>query len=155
MAPLKKRLGTPGLVRATLCLERLCIAKKGKSHNIAIEKLQNPVTSSKFAVNVEMKIMDAEDRRNGKTSEMSAQERWNLIVESNRQAAEETLGKREKRAENNTIVEQLSREQKDIYNKINAIKDEVKRKELKRSRNLKMKQIHTKLGKEKIVMAKN
>ena len=49
---------------------------------------------------------------------MSAQERWNLIVESNRQAAEETLGKREKRAENNTIVEQLSREQKDIYNKI-------------------------------------
>ena len=137
------------LVRATLCLERLHIAKKGKSHNIAIEKLQNPVTSSKFAVNVEMKIMDAEDRRNGKTSEMSAQERWNLIVESNRQAAEETLGKREKRAENNTIVEQLSREQKDIYNKINAIKDEVKRKELKRSRNLKMKQIHTELGKEK------
>ena len=48
-----------------------------------------------------MKIMDAEDRRNRKTSEMSAQERWNLIVEANRQAAEETLGKKENRAENN------------------------------------------------------
>ena len=65
-----------------------------------------------------MKIMDAEQAAD--KEHQSALPQWNLIVESNHQAAEEVLGEKKRSKSPNRKIQQLPAKQKDIYNKINS-----------------------------------
>ena len=135
------------LVRAKMNVPRLHIKRESKKEKVNIEKLADPITSAKYAVNVELKLMDAED--NQRTEHMSAQEQWNTIVEASHKSAKEVLGKRKRGQTENQTVRILSDQQKNIHLKINAIKEESERKELKKERNKIMKEIQSELGREK------
>ena len=52
-----------GLVRAKMNLDRLHIKRENHIQKLNLEELQNPITRARFAVSVEMKIMDAEENR--------------------------------------------------------------------------------------------
>ena len=106
------------------------------------------MTRAKFAVNVELKLMDAEDNRPTE-QQMSAQDQWDIIVEASHKSAEETLGKRKNGKIENQKVRKLSEKQKTIHQKINAINEEKERKELQKERNKVMKEIHAELGRDK------
>ena len=136
------------LVRAKINLKKLNIKRQKTKPKIALERLQNQETRAKYAVAVEMKIMDAEDNWN-ESREMTAQETWNMIEDANQRSAEEVLGKRENRKSDNTKIVELSCKQKNIYNQINSTTDDQKRTELKRQRNQIMSKIHEEMGNEK------
>ena len=136
------------LVRAVFNLERLHVKKRPKYLTIDMEKLTNPITAAKYAVNVELKIMDTEDNWREANKVMTSQEKWNMIVEANKEAAKEVLGEKSKKRENYHTVAKMSEEQKMIQDKINSTNCEIRRKELKKERNIKMKEIHQELGKE-------
>ena len=138
------------LVRTTFNLERIFTKKSRKQENIDMEKLNDPVIKAKYAVNVELKIMDREDtwkERNHK--EITTQEKWNMIVDANKEAATEVLGEKKRRRDDYAEVARLSEEQRKIHHKINSTKCAIERKELKKKRNNKMKEIHRELGKQK------
>ena len=137
------------LVRATFNLERLKTTKEKYHPAIAVEKLQDPITRASYAFNVEMKIMDKEYTLKEEGRQPEAQEMWDMIVDANRCAAIEILGYREKRRHNNIKVQALSEKQKMINNQANSTTDDEQRRELKRSRNKVMKEIHAELTREK------
>ena len=80
-----------------------------------------------------MKIMDAEQAAD--KEHQSAQQQWNIIVESNHQAAKEVLGERKRPKSTNRKIQVLSARQKDIYNKINSTNKREDRKKLQKERN--------------------
>ena len=134
------------LVGAKMNLERIHIKKENHKQKLNLEKLQNPITRARYAVSVEMKIMDAEENRNEEQN-INAQEQWNNIVEANHKSAQEILGRRKKRQEDSQKVQELSDKQKKIYQQINSISEEEKKKELRQERNKVMKETHSELGK--------
>lgn len=133
------------LVRAKINMRRLYTRVNQKRRTIAIEQLRDPNISAKYAVNVEMKIMDAEDNWN-ETRPMSAQEVWDMIVKSNHQAAEEELVRKPKRRDHNGTIQALSDQQKELRNKINTTSDMKQRTQLKKQRNQLMNNIHEEIG---------
>ena len=133
------------LVRAKMNLERIHIKKENHKQKLNLEKLQNPITRARYAVSVEMKIMDAEENRTEEQN-INAQEQWNNIVEANHRSAQEILGKRKKIQEDSQKVQELSDKQKKIYQQINSLSEEEKKKELRQERNKVMKEIHRELG---------
>jgi hypothetical protein len=90
---------------------------------------------------VELKIMD---RMDVQKTEMTQQERWDMIVDANRKTAEEMLSKSGNRhgTNNNEIICRLSKEQKKLGEDINATQDQEVRKVQKRKRNEMIGQVH-------------
>ena len=137
------------LVRIQLNIERLHQKTKTYTKPIEIEKIHDPTTKAKFAFNVEMKLMDAEDTKQRENKQITAQDRWNEIVKANTSAAVEVLGYKKSSRRNNEIVQELSKEQKQINSKINATSDPEERKNLRKERNELLTKIHAELTREK------
>lgn len=74
--------------------------------------------------------------------EISLQQRWNNIVDTNREAAIETLGYVKRKQSTNPVVKKLSEEKKKLGTIINTLSDQTRRKELQKKRNAKLKTIH-------------
>ena len=136
------------LVRTKINLRKLHTEKQKTKPKTALEKLQNQELRAKYAVSVEMKIMDSEDNWN-EERQMTAQETWNMIVNANQKSAEEVLGKRQRGKSDNQNVIELSCKQKEIHNQINSTSDDNRRTKLKRERNKIMNQIHNEISREK------
>ena len=136
------------LVRATFNMRRLYVQRENNDQKADLEKLQDPIYRAKYAMNLEMKIMD-EEERDEPGKEKNAQQKWDNIVKSSHESAEEVLGKRKKHRKENQTIQRLSEEQKKIHQTINATKEEDQKKELKKERNKKLKEIQLELGKEK------
>ena len=100
------------LVRAKMNIQRPHIKKENKCERVNIEELEDPVTRAKFAVNVELKLMDAEDNL-PTGQQMSAQDQWDIIVEASHKSAEETLGKRRNGIMENQKVRTLRKAEDD------------------------------------------
>ena len=143
-------------VRAKMNLEKIHINRDKKSFPRDLEQLQDQTIRARYAVNMEMKIMDIDDARRENNTQVTAQEQWNDIVTCSIKAAEETLGKKRRQGNRqNEMVAKLSEDQKKIYNQINTTNDEKERKQLKRERNNKMTEIHKELAKEKTRQIEN
>ena len=124
-------------------LEKIHINRDKKSFPRDLEQLQDQTIRARYAVYMEMKIMDIDDGRRENNTQVTAQEQWNNILTCSIKAAEETLGKKRRQGNRqNEMVAKLSEDQKKIYNQINTTNDEEERKQLKRVRNNKMIEIH-------------
>ena len=88
------------------------------------------------------------------TSTTSNQEEWNNIIKALKASAEKNLGYnlKEKKSRDPKILH-LSSTQKDINIKLNSIKDEQKKKLLKKERNKTMTQIPNIIKNEKITIS--
>ena len=134
------------LVRTKINLRKLHAEKQKTKPKIALEKLQNQETRAKYAVSVEMKIMDYEDNWN-EARQMTAQETWDMIVNANQRSAEEVLGKRQRAKSDNQNILDLSCKQKEIHNQINSTSDDNRRTKIKKERNKIMIQIQVQVHK--------
>ena len=128
------------LVRMTMFLHNHG-TKRRKTERIDFQKLKDPVTRAKYSFAVEMKMMDREDNRQSET--ICQQQRWNDIVEANREAAEEVLGfiDKKNRSQDPTIT-RLSAEQKELGKRQNTESDPTKRDQLRKERNSKLTELH-------------
>ena len=99
------------LVRMKLNIRMQNRKKEQQSNKVDIEKLKDPITKAKYAFNVEMKIMDAEDQF-VKGKNLTGQEMWDNIVQANHQTAQDMLKCERKRYTHNQKVQQLSEKQR-------------------------------------------
>ena len=89
------------------------------------------MTQAEYSFAVEMKMMDREDTRKGE--EISQQQRWDDIVETNREAAEEVLGFIGiKNRSQDPIITRLSLEQKNLGKCLNTENEVVKRDQIRK-----------------------
>ena len=136
------------LVRAKLNLRKLHVKTQNKKTNIDIERLHDPETRARYAVNVEMKVMDAEYNWE-KERAMNTQELWDTIVKANHQAANEVIAKQPNKKTVDNSIQKLSHEQKKIYNTINTTSNTERRNVLKRERNKILNRIHEEMSETK------
>jgi hypothetical protein len=74
------------------------------------------------------------DRQDTNSEPISQQDRWNNIVEANKEAAEEVLGYTNTKMPQDLTIKRFSQQQKELGNHKNAEKDSEKRKILQRKR---------------------
>ena len=128
------------MVRMTMTLRNYG-TKRRLSKRIDYQKLKDLVTQAEYSFAVEMKMMDREDTRKGE--EISHQQRWDDIVEANREAAEEVLGFIGiKNRSQDPIITRLSLEQKNLGKCLNTENDPTKRDQIRRERNNKLTELH-------------
>lgn len=74
--------------------------------------MKDPIAQAKYSFSVEMKMIDREDNRGGETNQ---QQRWDDIVETNRESAEEVLGLIDRKNKSQDLaMTELWEEQKEL-----------------------------------------
>ena len=118
-------------------------SSKGKAKRIDFDKMNQTEYQEKFHDNVQNKMRSTEKPE-------ETQERWTRIAEISKEAAIETLGYKEPKGQKseNEVIKRLSEEQLKLKNKIEGTQDQNTRVQLKRDRNVKLRQIKAELNKE-------
>ena len=92
-----------------------------------------------------MHMMDMEENR---IKHANAQEMWNNVIEANKKAAKDTLGYISRKKSDNSIIKQLSEEQRKLGEAIQSSNNQEDRTNLRKQRNKKLDTLHKKLKEE-------
>ena len=132
-------------VIANVNLEINIYKTKKVGRNINYDKLRDVKIKKEYKEEIKNNIM--KDLKEDAT----AQERWDNIVKTNKEAAVKILGYKDKTKKSQSEeIKRLSEEQKQLGNKLNSEKSPQIREQIKRARNKKLNDIHRKLTEEKM-----